>query len=105
MQSDYTAHLNNKACSLTPLPAYRKPRGCKWVFRVKENLDGSVNKLKARLLAKGFHQTYGFDFKEAFYHVVKPATIQVILNLALTHKLSTQQIDISNAILNGTLEE
>jgi histone deacetylase 1/2 len=58
MQSDYTAHLNNKTCSLTPIPARRKPRCCKWVFHVKENLDGSVNKLKARLLAKGFHQTY-----------------------------------------------
>lgn len=57
----------------------RKPRGCKWVFCVKENRDGSVIKLRARLLAKGFH-----DFNETLYPVVKHVTIHIILTLVLT---------------------
>jgi len=47
---------------MIPLPSNRKTIGCKWVFRVKENVDGSLNKYKARLVAKGFHQVQGFDF-------------------------------------------
>lgn len=41
--------------SLVPLPLNRKAIGYKWVFKVKENLDGSVHKYKTRLVAKGYH--------------------------------------------------
>lgn len=64
-----------------------------------------MNKYKARLIAKGFHQQFGFDFNETFSQVVKPITIRVILTLALTHKWELQQIDINNAFLNGSLYE
>lgn len=57
---------------------------CKWVFKVKENLDGYVNKYKAWLVVKGFHQQFRFDFNDMFSLVVKPDTIPVILTLALT---------------------
>lgn len=87
------------------MPSHRKSIGCKWVYRVKENLDGSVNKYKARLVAKGFHQQQGFDYNETFSPVIKPPTIRIILTLALTHKWEIQQIDINNAFLNGTLLE
>lgn len=64
MKSEFTALQNNQMWSLVELPPNRKAIGCKWVFRVKENLDGSINKYKARLVAKGFHQEHGFDFNE-----------------------------------------
>lgn len=54
---EYEALLKNNTWTLVPLPSHRQPIGCKWVFWVKENLDGSVNKYKARLVAKGFHQS------------------------------------------------
>jgi histone deacetylase 1/2 len=40
--------------TLVPLPPHRKAIGCKWVFRTKENADGSINKFKARLVGTGF---------------------------------------------------
>lgn len=82
-----------------------KTIGCKWVFTLKENPDGSINKYKSRLVAKGFHQQEGFDFNETFSPVVKPVTIRIILNLALTNKWDLQQIDVNNAFLNGHLQE
>ena len=52
MQQEYEALMKNNTWSLVPLPPDRKPIGCKWVFRVKENVDGSINKYKAQLVAK-----------------------------------------------------
>ena len=88
-----------------PLPPNRKAIGCKWVFRVKENSDGTLNKFKACLVAKGFHQVQGFDFTETFSPVIKPITIRLILTIALSYKWPIQQLDVNNVFLNGILEE
>jgi histone deacetylase 1/2 len=66
MQAEYKALMDNQTWSLVPLPSHRRAIGCKWIFRVEENPDGSVNKYKARLVAQGFSQTVGFDFTETF---------------------------------------
>lgn len=103
MKAEYAALIGNNTWTLMPLPPHRQAKGCKWVFRIKENPDGSINKYKARLVAKGFHQQYGFgfDFAETFSPVVKPATIRIVLTLALTYGWNIQQIDVNNAFLNG----
>ena len=54
MQEEYNALLKNRTWDLIPLPANRQAIGCKWVFRVKENVDGSINKLKTRFSCQGF---------------------------------------------------
>jgi len=66
MKTDYDALMKNGTWTLTDLPSSRAPIGCKWVFRVKENLDGTINKYKARLVAKGFHQKLGYHHNETF---------------------------------------
>jgi histone deacetylase 1/2 len=55
MQDEYNALLKNNTWTLTTLPSDRKVIGCKWVFQIKQNPDGSILKYKARLVAKGFH--------------------------------------------------
>ena len=62
MQEEYTALLKNHTWDLTDLPPNRQAIGCKWVFRIKQNPDDTINKYKVRLVAKGFHQQLGFDF-------------------------------------------
>ena len=105
MQDEFLALQRNNTWSLVPLPTDRQPIGCKWVFKVKENPDGSVHKYKARLVAKGFHQVAGFDFTETFSPVVKHTSIRVILTIALSYGWSIRQIDVNNALLNGDLHE
>ena len=57
------------------------------------------------MVAKGFHQVYGFDFHETFSPVVKPITIRIVLTLALSHGWELFQLDVNNAFLNGILEK
>ncbi|XP_019425074.1 PREDICTED: uncharacterized protein LOC109333949 [Lupinus angustifolius] len=59
MKAEFDALIKNDTWSLVPIPKHREAIGCKWVFKVKENLDGTINKYKARLVAKEFHQNLG----------------------------------------------
>ena len=79
--------------------------GCKWVFRIKQKPDGFVDRYKALLVAKGFHQQEGIDFKETFSPVAKPVTIRILLTLAMQFDWFLNQLDVSNAFLHGTLKE
>lgn len=83
MTDHFSALQRNNTWSLVDLPSGRKAIGCKWVFKMKENPDGSINKYKAKLVAKGFHQTIGFDYIETFSPVLNSTTIRVILTVAL----------------------
>lgn len=75
------------------------------MFKVKENPDNDINKYKARLIAKEFHQQQGFNFNKTFSHVVKPTTIGIIFSLFITHKWEIEQIDMNNTFLSGYLQE
>lgn len=61
----------NGTWQITDLPPGKHTMGCKWIFSVKHKVDGSVERYKAQLVAKGFTQSYGFDFQEIFAPVAK----------------------------------
>jgi histone deacetylase 1/2 len=105
MKEEYDALLRNNTWTLVAPPAHKQPIGCKWVFRVKENLDGTILKHKARLVAKGFHQQAGTDFTETFSPVVKPVTVKTVLTMVVSNRWPIHQIDVNNAFLDGILEE
>lgn len=67
-------------------------------------VDDSLNKLKARLLAKGFQKLVGLDFLETFSPVVKPISFRLLFALAVTYSWEIQHIDINNEFLNGHLD-
>ncbi|KAL6315474.1 hypothetical protein AAG906_000766 [Vitis piasezkii] len=60
---------------------------------------------KARLEAKGFHQTLGVDFSEAYSSVIKPSTIRVVLALLVQQGWDIHQLNVNNAFINGHLQE
>jgi hypothetical protein len=63
--------------------------------------DGSLDRYKARWVLRGFSQEQGIDFDETFNPVIKPATVRVILSIALSLKWETRQLDVKNAFLHG----
>lgn len=79
--------------------------GHKWVFKTKLNSDGSLQKLKARLVAQGFQQTLGVDYFETFSPIVKLITIRIIITLAVSHHWPIFQIDVNSIFLNGKMKE
>jgi hypothetical protein len=105
MEEEYSALLRNGTWQLVPPVPGVNLIDSRWVFKVKMHSDGTVERYKARLVAKGFKQRHGLDFDETFSPVVKPATIRLLLSLALARGWHLRQLDIQNAFLNGVLDE
>ncbi|KAL5580162.1 hypothetical protein UlMin_012604 [Ulmus minor] len=84
MQKEIEALQRNHTWDLVDPPSDVNIIGCKWVFKLKYKADGTLERYKARLVAKGYNQTQGLDFFDTFSPVVKPATIKIVLTIALT---------------------
>jgi hypothetical protein len=105
MNEEYSALQRQHTWTLVAPPLGKNIVGCKWVFKLKRNSDGTISRYKARLVAKGFHQQHGIDFEETFSPVVKPPTIRLILALAVTYNWPLRQLDVRNSFLHGILKE
>jgi len=66
MQKEYDVVIKNDTWKLVDHPFGTKPIGCKWVYKNKYKDDGSLDKHKASLVAKGFAQKEGVDYEENF---------------------------------------
>lgn len=84
MREKMEAQYEANTFSLVPPTPDMDILECSWVFRVKHKVDGTLDKLRTRLVAKGFHQEEGVDFTEKYSHVVRLATIQIVLVVATT---------------------
>ena len=72
---------------------------------MKYNADGSIEQYKAGLVANGFKQKAGIDFKETFSPVVRYTSIQTLLAIANQLDLELQQMDVSTAFRNDKIKE
>ena len=97
--------MENGTWDIVDLPEGKKAIGCGWVFKVKHNSDGSIERFKARIVAKGYSQRPGVDYNESFAPTFRPATLRLILALAAVEDLELRSIDISSAFINGDLDE
>ncbi|GKC47871.1 zinc finger, CCHC-type containing protein [Tanacetum coccineum] len=90
---------------VSDLPPGCKPLGCKWIFKRKMKVDGTINKFKARLVIKGFRQKEGIDYFDTFAPVARITTIRLLLALAAIHNLVIHQMDVKTTFLNDDFEE
>ena len=95
----------NNTWELVERPQNRNVIGVKWVYRTKLNADGSINKLKARLVVKGYAQIFGVDYSDTFAPVARLDTIRLLLAIAAQLNWKVYQMDVKSAFLNGVLQE
>ncbi|KAK1602045.1 hypothetical protein QYE76_027203 [Lolium multiflorum] len=105
MEAEFSALQDTGTWRLVPPVPGVNLIDSRWIFKVKLHADGSIERYKARLVAKGYKQRYGLDYDETFSPVVKPATIRLLLGMALSHRWYLRQLDIQNAFLHGFLNE
>ena len=78
---------------------------CHFVFEVKRNQLGEIEKFKARLVADGNSQQHGVDFDKVFSTVVRLSTVRLVLAIAAAKDYNLSSIDIRQAFLQGELHE
>jgi hypothetical protein len=103
MNTELDALAKNHTWTLVDLPAQVKPIGSKWVYKVKHKAGGSIERYKARLVAKSYNQVAGVDYFDTFSPVAKLSTVRVLLALASIHNWFLHQLDVNNAFLHGEL--
>ncbi|GJV51542.1 zinc finger, CCHC-type containing protein [Tanacetum coccineum] len=97
--------MKNNTWVLSDLPLGCKPLGSKWIFKRKMNVDGTIDKFKARLVIQGFRQKEGIDYFDTYAPVARITTIRLLLALAAIHNLVIHQMDVKIAFLNGDLDK
>ncbi|GAA0151417.1 transmembrane signal receptor [Lithospermum erythrorhizon] len=96
---------NNVTWRLESLPPRKKALGSRWVYKVKFKSDGSVKRLKARVVVFGNHQDEGIDYNDTFAPVAKMVTLRLFLVVGGAKNWELHQMDVHNAFLHGDLNE
>lgn len=90
-----------------PVDPYKgiKVLGARWVFSIKRKPDGTVDKFRARYVAKGFNQQLGQDCNETYAPTASLNTLRLLISISLRHQFPTASFDVSSAYLYSPIEE
>eukprot|EP00963_Diacronema_lutheri_P008222 scaffold732_cov348-Pavlova_lutheri.AAC.2 len=105
IHEELTSLVANETWTLTELPPARKALTTTWVFKVKRDGGGDVERYKARLCVRGFEQREGLDYQEVFAPTFGKVTQRVYLTHAALKDYEIRQVDIKTAFLNAELDE
>ncbi|GJZ25350.1 zinc finger, CCHC-type containing protein [Tanacetum coccineum] len=105
MNVEMQSMKDNEVWDLVDLPPNGKTVGSKWLFKKKTDMDGFIHTFKARLVVKGFTQTYGVDYEETFSLVADIRAIRILIAIAAYYEYEIWQMDVKTAFLNGHLSK
>ena len=105
MVEEYDSIMRNDVWEVMPRPEGNSVATSKWIYKVKVDVDGSIEKHKARFVARGFSQVESIDYDETFAPVARYTSIRTIMAIATEMGWSIHQMDVKTAFLKGILEE
>jgi hypothetical protein len=105
MMEEHQSIMKNEVWEIVPRPKEKLVVTSKWVYKIKHKANGSVEKYKARFVARGFSQKEGEDYDETFAPVARYTSIKAIISLAASMGWNLHQMDVKTTFLNGDIEE
>ncbi|KAL0383066.1 UNVERIFIED_CONTAM: Retrovirus-related Pol polyprotein from transposon TNT 1-94 [Sesamum calycinum] len=105
VKSEMDSIVSKRTWMLVDLPRRCTTIGCKWIFKKKLKSDRTVDKFKAKLVAKGFKQKKRIDYLDIYSPVAQLTIIRVLIALASVYNFSIHQVDVKTTFLYGELEE
>eukprot|EP00253_Pinus_taeda_P002301 PITA_02301 len=97
--------MKNDVWEVEPRPEGKSVVTSRWLYKVKHAADGSIEKFKARFVAKGFSQGEGVDYEETFAPVARYTSIRSIISIAAEMGWKIHQMDVKTTFLNGFIQE
>jgi hypothetical protein len=98
-------HNKIEVWEIVPRPKEKSVVTSKWVYKIKHAAERSVDKYKARFMARGFSQKEGDDYDKTFALLARHISIRTIISLAASMGWNLHQMDVKTAFLNGAIEE
>jgi hypothetical protein len=105
MLEEYDSIMRNDVWEVVPRPEGKSVVTSRWLYKTKYAIDGSIEKHKARFVARGFSQVEGVDYDETFALVARYTSIRSIISIAAKMGWRIHQMDVKTAFLNGFIEE
>jgi hypothetical protein len=105
MTKEYQSIIKNDVWEIVPRPKNKDVVSFKWIFKIKHVVDGSIEKYKARFVARGFSQKEGIYCEETFTPVAIYTSIKTTIALTTKMKWKLHEMDVKTNFLNGVIEE
>ena len=105
MEKELSDLTTQNTWTLTDLPPGKLPLKGRWVFKLKKNLNGDIERYKARWVIKGFLQQPGIDFDETFCNTARSESWRVLLAEAGKQNWEVHQIDVKSAFPNADIDK
>jgi hypothetical protein len=105
MTEEYQSIIKNDVWEVVPRPKNNSVVSSKWIYKIKHTTYISIEKHKARFVARDFSQKEGIDYEDTFSPMARYTFIRTIISLAAKMKWNLHQMDVKTTFLNGVIEE
>ena len=104
MQNEIDQLIENGTWELVDIPIGTNIVSHRWVFRVKFDSEGEIEKFNARLVARGFSQQFGFDFTDTYSPVIRMSVVRFILIMAVLCGQNVFHSDVPQAYVRALID-
>ena len=102
---EYNSIMKNGVWEVVPRPEGKSVVTSKWLYKIKHAADGSIEKFKARFVARGFSWVEGVDYDEPFAPMAIFSSTRAVIFVMEEMGGNIRQMDVNTAFLNGLLHE